>query len=78
MSWWAWTLIGWIGLNAARFVGALACGLVALNCVGKAIGAVPDNLFADGLQWIWWPVAATWVLWGVAVAHLTPKQGDGE
>lgn len=45
-----------------RFTGAIACALVAYDCLQKASGDEPQKLFSGEAIWLWWVVAFFWVI----------------
>jgi hypothetical protein len=51
-----------------RFVAAVACALVAMDCAGKAMGSVPQELVSPQHIWVWWIVAALWALNTITIA----------
>jgi hypothetical protein len=51
-----------------RFVAAIACALVAMDCAGKAAGAVPQELFSPQHLWVWWIAAGAWALNTIVLA----------
>jgi hypothetical protein len=48
-----------------RFTGAVACIQVGTDCYDKAVGNVPQTLFAEPHIWLWWVVAALWLISGL-------------
>jgi hypothetical protein len=44
-----------------------ACIIVALDCVGKATGDVPQTLFASDNHALWWIPFGFWTLAGISV-----------
>ena len=49
-----------------RLVCAIACVLVAMSCVDKAISTDPI-LFAKEAMWLWHVIAALWAWHGIHV-----------
>jgi hypothetical protein len=43
-----------------KFTGAIACGIVAWDCIEKATGLQPQVLLSADALWVWWFVAALW------------------
>jgi hypothetical protein len=50
-----------------RLAPSVACFLVAWDCVEKAIGVEPQHIVAPSALWLWWMIAALWVLTGIGV-----------
>jgi hypothetical protein len=51
-----------------RYLAALACALVTLDCASKAVGASPQELLNPDHIWAWWVVAGAWAINTVVVA----------
>lgn len=45
-----------------RFIGAIACAIIVLDCLGKAMGDGTDKVFSPNFIWVWWFFAFCWVL----------------
>lgn len=45
-----------------RSMGCLGCACTALDCIGKAIGEVHQDLFSPQGLWAWWIIAAIWII----------------
>lgn len=41
-----------------RVVAVVACVSVAWNAAEKAVGILPQNMFAPGALWVWWILCA--------------------
>jgi hypothetical protein len=48
-------------------IPSIACLLVALDCVRKALGVDPQTIFSVDFIWLWWFPAAQFALVGVVV-----------
>lgn len=55
-------------MNGTKLVGSLACVLVAIDCAERAMGLQGQVLFSPDALWIWWIVAACWVVNAIGVA----------
>jgi hypothetical protein len=53
-----------------RLTGAIACGIVALDCANKAVGNQPQDLFFPDSVWLWWVVAFFWTVSAVKLLIL--------
>jgi hypothetical protein len=47
-------------MSEMKFVGSIACLLVALDCADKALGVTADPIFTEEYLFVWWIVAAGW------------------
>ena len=52
---------------AYKFVSILACFLVCLDCIQKAIGNEPQSLLSTEFVWVWWFAAFGWALSAIGV-----------
>lgn len=48
-----------------NILGAVACLLVAWDCLGKALGTHPQSLFSADALWLWYVIAALWAWNGI-------------
>jgi hypothetical protein len=45
-----------------KFIGTVACCIVAWDCAEKAVGIQHQELFSTDAIWVWWVVAFFWTL----------------
>lgn len=50
-----------------RWIGVIACSIVALQCAQKAMGIEPQSMFAANSVWMWWFPAIWWSLGAVGL-----------
>lgn len=50
-----------------KLMAVLACWIVALECVLRGTGDIPQATFNDGSLWLWWFFGGIWALNGVAL-----------
>lgn len=48
-----------------NFVAMIACLLVAVENVDRALGIQPQHLFTQSALWVWWLPATTFALSGL-------------
>ena len=51
-----------------KWVASVSCFLVGLDCLQKAFGESPQNLFASNALWVWFIPAIGWGCWMVVFA----------
>jgi hypothetical protein len=48
-------------------MGAIACFIIALQCMAYAVGARPQDVIGQDYLWLWWPIAIVWIYSGVSL-----------
>lgn len=51
-----------------RFCCLIACGIEAVRAAGRAMGHIPQDLFADGAVWLHWVAVISWAFVAARVA----------
>lgn len=51
-----------------NFGGMLACFLVAMECLERAVGASPQLLFQGHAIWLWWLPTVFWAVLAIRFA----------
>lgn len=54
-----------------KFTAIMAMAVVGFDCIEKASGSQSQVLFAPGYTWLWWLVAAAWLINALAMCFAT-------